>query len=319
MTTKDDKPLVACVGLTILDVLGRPVEKIPDGGDIGFIDEIRLTVAGTAAGTVIDMAKLGLNATLLGAVGQDEKGQFVRDTLDRFGVAHDGLQAIADIPTSATILNIRPNGERPGLHVRGASDHFTITDKIMAIAKSCAVVHFGGSGLLAAIDGEPTRAFLAALHQAGVTVTFDLLGVSPTVRPQVVSYLPYIDYFMPSMEEACALTDGLTDPDQVIDRLFDMGAKVCIIKNGAQGSIYATRTARFRTPAFKVAVQDTTGCGDAFCAGFVSGLLDKLSPQAACLRATAASALVATGLGSDAGIVDLAQTTNFMETAEVIG
>ena len=57
---------VSVVGLYILDILGRPVTAIPDGGIVEFIDEIRLTVAGTAGGTVIDLAKLGLNCQARG-------------------------------------------------------------------------------------------------------------------------------------------------------------------------------------------------------------------------------------------------------------
>lgn len=63
----------AVIGLYILDVLGRPVDAIPEGGNVEFIDEIRLTVAGTAGGTVIDLAKLGLNCLAVGAVGDDER------------------------------------------------------------------------------------------------------------------------------------------------------------------------------------------------------------------------------------------------------
>ena len=60
------------VGLYILDVLGRPVSKIPDGGNVEFIEELRLTVAGTAGGTIIDCAKLGLNTLAVGAVGNEQ-------------------------------------------------------------------------------------------------------------------------------------------------------------------------------------------------------------------------------------------------------
>ena len=44
------------LGLVVLDILGRPVSKIPDGGNLAYIDELRLTVAGTAGGTVIDLS-----------------------------------------------------------------------------------------------------------------------------------------------------------------------------------------------------------------------------------------------------------------------
>ena len=94
------------VGLYILDVLGRPVSKIPDGGNVEFIEELRLTVAGTAGGTVVDCAKLGLKTLAVGAVGDDEKADFVIATLDKFGVDTSGFERIKKVPTSATILNI---------------------------------------------------------------------------------------------------------------------------------------------------------------------------------------------------------------------
>ena len=71
---------VSVIGLYILDVLGCPVTKIPDGGNVEFIDEIRLTVAGTAGGTVVDTAKLGLKSLAVGAVGNDEKADWVIST-----------------------------------------------------------------------------------------------------------------------------------------------------------------------------------------------------------------------------------------------
>ncbi len=117
---------VSVIGLYILDVLGRPVTAIPDGGGVDFIEEIRLTVAGTAGGTVVDTAKLGLRSLAVGAVGNDEKADWVLATLEKHGVNISQMQRLDGVPTSATILNVRPNGDRPALHVRGASDHFDV-------------------------------------------------------------------------------------------------------------------------------------------------------------------------------------------------
>src|SRR5690554_2629105 len=102
---------VAVVGLTILDILGRPVQGIPEGGNVEFIEEIRLTVAGTAGGTTVDCAKLGLKTLAVGAVGNDEKGDFILDTYRRYGIDVSAMQRTDDAPTSATILNVRPNGD----------------------------------------------------------------------------------------------------------------------------------------------------------------------------------------------------------------
>mgnify|MGYP003119976689 CR=1 FL=1 len=77
---------VSVIGLYILDILGRPVSRIPDRGNVEFIDEIRLTVAGTAGGVVVNTAKLGLNSLAVGAVGNDEKADFVLGAMDRLGI-----------------------------------------------------------------------------------------------------------------------------------------------------------------------------------------------------------------------------------------
>jgi sugar/nucleoside kinase (ribokinase family) len=72
-------------------------------------------------------------------------------------------------------------------------------------------------------------------------------------------------------------------------------------------------------PAFKVPVVDTTGCGDSYCGGFIAGLAMGYDLEQACRLGTAASALVATGLGSDAGVKDLAHTLSFIAAAETLG
>ncbi|MEM7023551.1 MAG: PfkB family carbohydrate kinase, partial [Pseudomonadota bacterium] len=71
-------------------------------------------------------------------------------------------------------------------------------------------------------------------------------------------------------------------------------------------------------PAYKVAVSDTTGCGDAYCGGFIAGLAMDYDLEEACRLGTAASGLVATGLGSDAGVIDLERTLDFIRTAETL-
>ena len=132
MTSK--KYDASIVGLYILDVLGRPISKIPDGGNVEFIEELRLTVAGTAGGTIIDCAKLGLKTLAVGAVGNDEKADFVVSVLEKFGVDVSAFQRIEGVSTSSSLLNVRPNGERPALHLRGASDHFLPPKKILSIS-----------------------------------------------------------------------------------------------------------------------------------------------------------------------------------------
>ena len=171
---------------------------------------------------------------LVGAVGDDEKGRFVIDTLNSFGVDTSAMQLISGVPTSATILNVRPNGDRPALHQRGASDHFTMTDQIATQIADCEVVHVGGNGLLRDFDGQPTAALLRAAKSNGATTTYDLLAPSPDVLADLETYLPNIDFFMPAMEEAAGIC-GKEDPDDIADFFLERGAGACVFKWGAKG------------------------------------------------------------------------------------
>ncbi|WJS06106.1 carbohydrate kinase family protein [Roseibium aggregatum] len=308
----------AVIGLYILDVLGRPVDAIPEGGNVEFIDEIRLTVAGTAGGTVIDLAKLGLNCLAVGAVGDDEKADFVLSTLGRFNVDTSLMQRLEGVPTSATILNVRRNGDRPALHQRGASDHFDVPADMLDAVLAPSIIHLGGTGLLAKLDGEPSARLLAEAKKRGRTVTFDLLGANENTIDLLLPLLPHVDYFMPSIEEA-RLISGADDIQEAGRFFLDRGVKQCVFTLGGDGVCFMDHKGEFvRQPAFEISVVDTTGCGDAFDAGFITALHHKMDLKTALNFAQASAALVATGLGSDAGIKSFEDTVNFMNSAKVL-
>ncbi len=306
------------VGLTILDIAGRPVSKIPDGGGVEFIEEIRLNPAGTAAGAVMNAAKLGASTATVACLGADEKGDLILDVYRRLGIDCSLVQRTDKAATSATILTIRPNGERPALHCRGASDHLFVAETEFDAVCNARVLHLGGTGLMAAMDGGQSAKLLRHAKTRGLTTTFDLIAPNETTLSLMTDLLPSVDYFMPSLEEAAFLS-GRADPADAAAFFIDRGAKACIFKMGAEGSFARTRDGAFRTPAFKVAVSDTTGCGDAYCGGFVVGLIEGLDLEGACRLGAATAALVATGLGSDAGVVGRPQVEAFMAKAERLG
>ena len=308
---------VSVIGLYILDVLGRPVSRIPEGGNVDFIEEIRLTVAGTAGGTVVDTAKLGLRSLAVGAVGDDEKADWVLMTLEKHGIDVSAMQRIAGVPTSATMLNVRPNGERPALHLRGASDHFDVPPAMYDQVFDAPIVHLGGTGLLKRLDGEASVTLLAEAKRRGCTVTFDLIATDARTIEIVRPLLPHIDYFMPSIEEARDLA-GAQEPEACAAALLDAGARTCVLTLGEAGALYADREGqRLRSPAYDIDVVDTTGCGDAFDAGFIAALHHQMALETALRFAQASAALVAGGLGSDAGIVSFEATREAMESLPV--
>jgi sugar/nucleoside kinase (ribokinase family) len=308
---------VAVIGLYILDVLGRPVSRIPERGGVDFIEEIRLTVAGTAGGTVIDTAKLGLRSLAVGAVGDDEKADWVLMTMQKHGIDISAMQRLAGVPTSATILNVRPNGERPALHVRGASDHFDVPKAMYDQVFDAPIIHLGGTGLLRKLDGPASVTLLREAKARGRTVTFDLIAASADTIGIVEPLLPYIDYFMPSIEEARDMS-GQGTPADCAKFYLDRGAACCVFTLGGDGAYFAHRDGtRLHAPAYDIKVVDTTGCGDAFDAGFIAALHHKMDTETALRFAQASAGLVATGLGSDAGIVSFEDTLDKMKNWKI--
>jgi sugar/nucleoside kinase (ribokinase family) len=187
-----------------------------------------------------------------------------------------------------------------------------------ARAVSAPFVHLGGTGLLAAMDGAPTAALLAAARATGRTTTFDLIAAGPHTLDVVRPALPYVDWFVPSIEEARAMC-GL-GPVRDVARFFrDLGARNVALTMGGDGCLVVTPDATLRLPAYDLVVSDTTGCGDAFTAGLIAGLHRGWDVERAARFAGAAGALVATGLGSDAGIVDFDGTVRAMETLPTRG
>lgn len=313
---------VVSLGIHIADMLGRPVEAIPPGQQLALLDEIRITVAGTAAGTSVDLAKLGLDVVAMGAIGTDGLGDFIVDTMNRYKIDTSNLVRKDGIQTSATILPIRPNGDRPALHVTGANGELTYDDINLDAIAGADYLHMGGTSLLPKFDGEPTRKVLEFAKQNDVTVTFDLVAVNrPDLLDLIEPLLPYIDYFMPGLEEAEMMT-GLTDRRANIEYFLDRGAKHTVFKMGSKGSSIAYRengtVKEILIPIFETTVVDSTGCGDSYCAGFIAGLSRGWNLERCGLFGSACASQVITGLGSDAGIVDFTGTERYMNETKKI-
>jgi len=310
---------VSVCGTYILDILGVPVTEIPAGGGRALIDEIRLTVAGTAGGTVVPCARLGLKARAVGAVGTDEKADWVLNAMEREGIDISVMERMPGAPTSATILPIRPDGSRPVLHARGASARWRISPKAQEAACQSKVLHLGGVGSLLAMDGAPSVALLRDAKAAGCITTLDLIQARSETLALVEPLLPYVDFFMPSIDETHAMV-GTDDPVACARFFINKGAGACAISLGENGSFVMNREGRrFTLPAFEVAVRDTSGCGDSYTGGFIAGVVRDWDLLDCAKLATATAAIVATGLGSGANLVSFEDTIQAMNTLPVRG
>jgi len=312
---------VFSVGVHILDILGRPVGDIPPGQGSVLLQEIKATAAGTAAGPSVDLARLGVPVFSCGAVGDDALGDLLLTLLNKEGVDTRYVIRKARQRTSATILPIRPNGERPALHAPGATQLLEpddLTEEIFDVATGSdaqPVLHIGGPDALGPFAGEPLQALARAAKDRGFLVTLDVLraGDASTFE-RLKPLLAVCDWFMPNEDQLRQFT-GEANLRKAMAAARATGATGVAVTRGADGCSVDRGDGVIDVPAIEVPVIDTTGCGDAFDAGFITAVLTGCSYEQAAWLAITCGALVATGLGSDAGLTSLETALDLLGTA----
>lgn len=297
---------VVCLGAHILDILGRPVTEIPAGQGGARLDEIRITAAGTAAATAVDLARFGYRVATVGCIGADEVGDFLIAVMQRHGVDTSHVQRTAEVQTSATMLPIRPNGERPALHVVGANNRLRADAIDPSVFDGAPLVHLGGLDRTGPFLRDEALALATALRARGCRVSMDILGGDAGRFADVLRPLfPLVDWLAPNEEQLCHLY-GVDDPAVAARRALDDGVGVVAVTLGGDGCLVATGDGLTHVPARAVTVVDTTGCGDAFSAGLLAGIAQGRDAVGAARFGVVCGSLAATGLGSDAGLTTLA-------------
>jgi len=139
-------------------------------------------------------------------------------------------------------------------------------------------------------------------------------GDFPGVLDLLAPALPLIDHFLPNAEQVLGYT-GATDLVAGCRVLIEHGAGCVAATCGADGVVIVDAGSVTRVPAFGVDVVDTSGCGDAFSAGYLRGLALGRTRRDAAVLGCAVAGLVAGGLGSDHGDFDLASVDAFAARA----
>src|SRR6202050_738952 len=292
---------VVTLGAHVLDILGRYVTHIPEGQAGVLLDEIRLAPAGSAAGTAVGLAKLGLEVATAGAVGDDALGDVLIRALNGYGVDTTQVVRKPGGQTSASILPIRPNGDRPALHAIGANAVYSIDDVPWPLIESAAHLHLGGNDSMRGLGRDGAAQILRRALNSGATTSMDILSEgSPKLLAILKPCLPFVDWFMPNADQACKLTATST-PEQAATQLLLVGVGGVVLTMGGDGSLLTTAHGRVPLAADGVRGVDTSGCGDAYCAGFIRALRLGWPPLECMKLGNAAAALVARGLGSGAG------------------
>ncbi|KRC53223.1 MULTISPECIES: carbohydrate kinase family protein [unclassified Nocardioides] len=298
---------VAAVGVHVLDTHVLGIESIPEGSDGQLVETIRMSPAGTAGGTAVVLARLGATVRSYGAVGTDPVGDTLLSLLTREGVDVGGLVRKPDSQTSASVLPVRSNGDRPAWHCIGANGAFTLDDLPTDLLDGITHLHLGGPEFL---GGEAAGELLARARAAGVTTSVDVLAPGdPDMLAWIAGALPHTDYLLPNDEQVLGFTGAASLAEGAV-ALLEHGVGCVAVTQGAKGALVATTSGVVEVPAFPIEVVDTTGCGDAFSAGFLRGLSLGRTPAEAARLGCATAAQVAQGLGTDAGSYDLDVVTD---------
>ena len=306
---------VVCVGNMCADILLKPVNEFPEKGKLELIDMVRLQIGGCASNSAIDLARIGINTALIAKVGADGFGSFLKEFLELEHVDISGLKIDKTAGTSTSVVAISDDGERSILHCMGVYSNFSLKDIDLDIVKNTKVLFIAGIFLMPMFDGYGAEELLKMAKSAGVICCMDTAWDSTGQwMRKIEGSLKYLDWFMPSLDEAVKLAQE-ESLEGITDFFAAKGVKNSIIKLGAQGCyVRPQRENGFFISAYEnIKVVDTSGAGDSFCAGFITGLVKGWDLKTCAEFANAVGAHCVMKMGTTSGIKPMKEILEFMK------
>jgi sugar/nucleoside kinase (ribokinase family) len=306
---------IVCVGILVADAIAKPVEKIPSKGKLELVDTLGLYTGGCACSAAIDMSIIGRDVAIIGKIGKDGFGMFMKTSLEQRGVQTKGLIIDPNGATSASLVIVTPDGERSFIHCPGSNGTMIESDISYDVVKDAKLVFVAGTMLMPKFDGRECAKFLKKCKELGKPTALDTAWDSKGRWMEILRpCMPYIDYFLPSYEEAVQLS-GKTQPEEIADVFLAMGPHTVVIKLGKEGCFIKTKTGEkhILSTYTRVKPVDTTGAGDAFCSGFLSALVKGKSLVDCGRFANAVGTHCIMAKGASTGIKPEAEILKFME------
>ena len=299
---------VVTFGETMVLLVGEP------GVPLGEASAYRRSIAGSESNVALALARQGRRAGWFGRVGADPFGDVVLRTVRGEGVDTSRVQVDPDAPTGLLVRD--SHSERPieVLYFRrdSAGSRLSPADVDADYVGSARILHFSGiTPVLSDSAREASVAAFAAARAAGRTVTFD-----PNIRrrlcpPERVGEVlrPFAgaDVVFAGADEA-ELLSGAAEPMQAAGWFLDQGARIVVIKHSANGCWATDGTHTWKQDPVRVRSVDPVGAGDAFAAGFLSGMLtdspgfDDIDVPGALARAAALGAAAVQTVGDIDGV-----------------
>jgi sugar/nucleoside kinase (ribokinase family) len=302
-----------CLGITVADVFCTPLDSMPKPGHVSRTEKIELLAGGCATNTAIDLAKIGMKVGLIGKVGSDIFGKFLIDEISDSGVDTSRVRVSDGFPTSTTMVILSKKEDRRYIHSVGANADFRVKDIDIEYILKAKVFYVGGYLVLPGLDGKPMETVLKAAKKRGITTVVDVVVVwHDSLAEKCKRILPYVDVFLPNNDEAYAIT-GKDDVQKQADVLLGWGANTVVITMGEKGAFIKTRDGRrVSSSIYKVKSVDPSGAGDAFDAGFVTGILKNWDLVKTLKFASAIAASCVMEVGANRGIFVMEKALEFI-------
>ncbi|MEW6446840.1 MAG: carbohydrate kinase family protein [Bacillota bacterium] len=301
--------VLGCGALNV-DYLFAADSLVADGET--FCSPVGRQPGGSAANTVFTLAKLGVPCRFAGAVGSDEDGKLVRESLVSAGVDPSGMVIRNGHGTGRVLCFVDKQGHRALYVCPGANLTVTAADLQRGLSPDVSWVHcssFAGEAAFAA-----QRSFTA--------------GLAPQIRLSLAPGALYaargLQALLPMLERCTVLflsgpeLRTLSGEPELLSGagvFFREGVKTVVVTLGKEGSLVVTPSSQLHLPALSVDVVDTTGAGDAFAAGFIFGCLHNWATADAQRFANVVASFSVENWGARAGIPSLLQAQERYEKA----
>lgn len=277
-----------------MDLVMR-AERRPNDGET-LQGEFAMFLGGKGFNQAIAARRLGAEVVVAGRVGDDEFGRLFLAALDREGIDRRAVVLDAAAGTGVASIIVEPDGRNTILQAPRANRNVSVED-----VQDAAEVLTGASiGMLQLeTSTQGAMAFARAMRAAGSRTLLNPAPAAPVDR----ELLALIDVIVPNQIEAEALTSKkvrtIEEAFEAAQALRNLGPGAAIITLGEHGAAGLSADTLMLGPPFDVAVVDTTGAGDAFCAAVAVRLAEGASLADTLRFANAAGALACTKHGAE--------------------
>ncbi len=305
---------VLCIGQVVADIVLQPLSSFTFEKDTTKVPSLEITNGGDAFNTAIGLTKLGVKTVLIAKVGNDILGKLLLKKAREYGIIAKGICVSQEDRTSTCVVMINVKGERVFVYYGGANDRLSCGDIDWGFVRRSRILHLGGIYNLPGIESGCMVKILEYARKMGLQTSMDVTWDSEEKwLVKIEPALPYLDYFLPSIAEAKEIT-GRADPREIAPKLISLGVGNVVIKLGERGCYIANEHEQGFVEAFEIEkVVDTTGAGDAFVAGFLTGLTRKWSFRDCARLGNAAGALSIQKVGATASMPSLADALSLLD------